>query len=131
MIPDSDQPLQAMVLGTPVVKSHNGACVTENITNVTVKFISAEPFNGGSFDGQYFHLGVDKLRDAHYGVHANYDVDLMHRASTVSSFPVSSVKQSLLTLSGWSTVASGKTTLVLSELLRKSLRNSRKESQRM
>ena len=83
VIPDSDEPLQAMVLGTPVVKSHNGAGVTDNITNVTDKFISAEQFNGGSFDGQYFHLGVDKLLDAYYGAHANYDVDPMHRAGTV------------------------------------------------
>ena len=45
--------------------------------------IKPEQFQGGSFDGQYFHLGVDKLLDSHYGVDAHYDVDPMHRAGTV------------------------------------------------
>ena len=83
VVPDADQPLQAMILGTPVVKLHTGRGVTENITNVTDKFITAAQFRGGSFDGQYFHLGVDKQLDAHYDVNAHYDVDPMHRAGTV------------------------------------------------
>ena len=83
VVPDSDQPLQAMILKTPVVKSHTGKGVTENITHVTDQFITADQFRGGSFDGQYFHLGVHKLLDTHYDVTAQYDVDPMHRAGTV------------------------------------------------
>ena len=83
VVPGADQPLQALILATPVVKSHNSAGVAENITEVTDKFIKGDQFRGGSFDGQYFHLGVPKLLDNHYGVKAQYDVDPMHRAGTV------------------------------------------------
>ena len=83
VVPDSEQALQAFVLGTPVVKSHNGRGVTENITSVTDKYIKGDQFQGGSFDGQYFHLGVNKLLDEHYQVKGHYDIDPMHRAGTV------------------------------------------------
>ena len=82
VVPDAEQPWQAMILGTPVVKLHTGRGVTDNITCVTDKFISAEQFKGGSFDGQYFHLSVHKMLDEHYGVKAHYDVDPMHRPGT-------------------------------------------------
>ena len=82
VVPDSDEPLQAMILKTPVVKSHTGLGVTESITSVTDQFITADQFLGGAFDGQYFHLGVNKLLDGHYRVTAQYDVDPMHRAGT-------------------------------------------------
>ena len=82
VVPDSDQPLQAFILKTPVVKVHTGVGVANNITEVTDMFISADQFKGGSFDGQYFHLGVHKLLDTHYGVTGHYDVDPMHRAGT-------------------------------------------------
>ena len=85
VVPESDQPIQAMILGTPVVSTHNGPGVAENITSVTDKFIVSEQYRGGSFDGQYFHLGVHKLLDSHYGGggHVHHDVDPMHRAGTV------------------------------------------------
>ena len=83
VIGDADQPLQAMVLGSPVVKSHNGRGVTDNITSVTDQFVSGDQYKGGSFDGQYFHLKVDKMLDDHYGVTSHHDVDPMHRAGTV------------------------------------------------
>ena len=82
IVPGSDQPLQALMLGTPVVKSRNGPGVTENITSVTDKFITSSQYRGGSYDGQYFHLGVHTLLDAHYGVKSHHDVDPMHRAGT-------------------------------------------------
>ena len=82
VVPDSEQPLQAVILGTPVVKSHNGRGVTDNITSVTDVYITADQFRGGAFDYQYFHLGVDKLLDEHYNVKAQYDIDPMHRAGT-------------------------------------------------
>ena len=63
-----------------VVKLHTGAGVAENITSVTDMFISADQFQGGSYDGQYFHLCVHLLFDAHYDVKAQHDVDPMHRA---------------------------------------------------
>ena len=83
VVPDSEQPLQAMVLKTPVVKTHSGQGVADNIIGVTDQFISADQYRGGSFDGQYFHLSVPTHLDAHYGVTAKYDVDPMHRAGTV------------------------------------------------
>ena len=83
IVPDSEQPLQAFILGTPVVKKHSGRGVTDNITAVTDEYIDADQFRGGAFDGQYFHLGVHKLLDEHYQVKGHYDVDPMHRAGTV------------------------------------------------
>ena len=83
VVPDAEDPIQAMVLGTPVVKLHTGAGVASSITSVADKFISADQFQGGSFDGQYFHLSVHKLLDEHYGTKSHYDVDPMHRAGTV------------------------------------------------
>ena len=39
---------------------------------MTDQFITAEQFRGGSFDGQYSHLGVPKLFDAHYDTTGHY-----------------------------------------------------------
>ena len=73
VVPDSDEPLQAMILKTPVVKSHTCVGVTESITSVIDQFITADQFLGGAFDCQFFHLGVNKLLDEHFEVKAQYD----------------------------------------------------------
>ena len=82
IVPDSEQPLQGFVLGFPVVKSHTGQGVTENLTAVTDLFIKGDQLMGGSFDGQYFHQSVDKKLDEHYKVKGFYTVDPMHKCGT-------------------------------------------------
>ena len=68
IIPDSDNLLQYMFLGLPVVKLHTGEGVGQGIISVLEEFeISAEKFQGGSFDGQYFHLSVPDVLNIHFG----------------------------------------------------------------
>ena len=63
IVPDADDPLQAFVLGAPVVKFHTGRGVAENITQVPDNYIVGGQLSGGSFDYQYFHIGLDELQE--------------------------------------------------------------------
>ena len=91
IIPDSDDLLQYMFLGLPVVKLHTGEGVGQSIISVLEEFeISAEQFEGGSFDGQYFHLSVPDVLNTHFGTEGkdasvHYDHDPMHKAGMVDT----------------------------------------------
>ena len=91
IIPDSDDLLQYMFLGLPVVKLHTGEGVGQSIISVLEEFeISAEQFQGGSFDGQYFHLSVSDVLNTHFGTEGkdasvHYDHDPMHKAGLVDT----------------------------------------------
>ena len=87
IIPDSDDLLQYMFLGLPVVKLHTGKGVGQSIISVEEFEISAEQFQGGSFDGQYFHLSV---LNTHFGIEGkdasvHHDHDPMHKAGLVDT----------------------------------------------
>ena len=59
VVPGSPELLTNIYLGQPVVKSHDGPGVTTSITAELSKWnISSVQIEGGSFDGQYFHLSV-------------------------------------------------------------------------
>ena len=91
IIPDSDDLLQYMFLGLPVVKLHTGEGVGQSIISVLEEFeISAEQFQGGSFGGQYFHLSVPDVLNTHFGTEekdasVHYDHDPMHKAGLVDT----------------------------------------------
>ena len=91
VIPDADDLLQYMFLGLPVVKSHTGEGVGQSIISVLKEFeISAEQFQGGSFDGQYFHLSVPEVLNTHFGTEGkdasvHYEYDPMHKAGLVDT----------------------------------------------
>ena len=62
VVPDSDTLLHAIYLSHPAIKTHTRKTVTESIISVISEWdISSEKYIGGSFDGQYFNLGVIKL----------------------------------------------------------------------
>ena len=59
IIPESPNLLNVIYLGQPVVKNHDGFGISESInTELNNWEITNEQLEGGSFDGQYFHLGV-------------------------------------------------------------------------
>ena len=80
-----------MFLGLPVLKLHTGEAVGQSIISVLEEFkISAEQFQGGSFDGQYFHLSVPDVLNTHFGTEGkdasvHYDHDPMHKAGLVDT----------------------------------------------
>ena len=59
VIPESSKLLTYIYLGQPVVKSHDGPGVTGSIIDELNSWdIQGDYVEGGSFDGQYFHLSV-------------------------------------------------------------------------
>ena len=65
IIPNSPSLLTHVYLGQPVVKEHNGKGVAKSIADqVQLWNIDSGQIEGGSFDGQYFHLSVpEHLKD--------------------------------------------------------------------
>ena len=56
---ESPKSLTYIYLGQPVVKSHDGPGVTRSIIDELNSWdIQGDQVEGGSFDGQYFHLSV-------------------------------------------------------------------------
>ena len=63
-VPDSDNLIQAIFLEINIVKGHTGQAICQNILETIQRFgLSSENYNGGSYDGQYFHLNVPELLD--------------------------------------------------------------------
>ena len=59
VVPGSEALITNMYLGQPIVKCHTGRGVSESIVEELQKFqIHESQIEGGSFDGQYFHLSV-------------------------------------------------------------------------
>lgn len=65
IVPESPNLLNVIYLGQPVVKNHDGPGISESISNELTDWgIKGTQVEGGSFDGQYFHLSVpDHLRE--------------------------------------------------------------------
>ena len=91
VIPDADDLIQYIYLGSPVVKKHDAKGVGQSIISILKQFeITAEQFQGGSFDGQYFHLSVPKVLNTYFGKNeedesTHYDYDPMHKAGLVDT----------------------------------------------
>ena len=59
VVPESPKLLTYIYLGQPVVKSHDGPGVTRSIIDELNSWdIQVDQVEGGSFDGQYFHLSL-------------------------------------------------------------------------
>ena len=72
VVPDSDTLLHAIYLGHPAIKAHTGKAVAESIISVISEWdISSEQYIGGSFDGQYFNLGVPKYLSEYFTSNTN------------------------------------------------------------
>lgn len=89
VIPDSAQLIQALYLGHPVIKAHNGQAVAESIISCMSEYsITKAQFNGGSFDGQYFNLSVPDYLSSHFSGEDKtyfYDWDPMHKAGLIDN----------------------------------------------
>lgn len=88
IVPDSDELIQALFLGHPVVKTHNGQGVADSIVSCIAEYgITKTQYNGGSFDGQYFKLSVPDYLNKHFSEEEDktyyYDWDPMHKAGLV------------------------------------------------
>ena len=64
-MPHEEELLQVISFGQPIVKGHTGIELARNIKEGMDKFnIKSCQIEGGSFDGQYFHLGVQKALES-------------------------------------------------------------------
>ena len=68
-----------------IVKGHTGQAICQNILETIQRFgLSSENYNGGSYDGQYFHLNVPELLDGALGFKGDkrkhFDWDTLYRA---------------------------------------------------
>ena len=65
VMPHAEELLQVISFGQPIVKGHTGIELARNIKEGMDKFnIKSCQIEGGSFDGQYFHLGVQKALES-------------------------------------------------------------------
>ena len=87
VVPNSTDLIQPIFLDIHVVKGHTGQAIAKSLIDLlNKKDITAEQYQGGSYDGQYHHLSVLELLDGHFGftgtIRKFSDWDLMHIAGT-------------------------------------------------
>ena len=86
---DSDEVLQVIYIGQPVVENHDGNGIAASIKSGLDLFkIHPTQIEGASFDGQYFHLSVPQHLASQYGLNASTFIstwDPMHRAGLVDA----------------------------------------------
>ena len=77
VVPGSESLIINLYLGQPTVKNHTGRGVAESIIEQLQKFsIKASQVEGGSFDGQYFHLSISEhLTELLKKTHIRQDLD--------------------------------------------------------
>lgn len=65
VVSGAEELIQVISFGHPIVKGHKGVELTMNIKEGLDKFnLQSCQIEGGSFDGQYFHLGVEKALES-------------------------------------------------------------------
>ena len=88
VVPNSTDLIQPIFLDIHVVTAgHTGLAIAKSLFDLlNKKDITAEQYQGGSYDGQYHHLSVPELLDGHFGftgANRKYsDWDPMHIAGT-------------------------------------------------
>ena len=91
VMPGADKLLQVISFGQPIVKSHTGFQLAMNMKETMDHLdIKSCQIEGGSFDGQYFHLGVQKALEspAVYDLPPNtvlWAWDALHRSGLVDT----------------------------------------------
>lgn len=88
VIPDSDSLLGCIYMGQPVVKAHDGHNVAVSIADGLKRFdIASDQIEGGSFDGQYFHLSVNSELKELFNLPDTFvcTTDPLHRCGTVDT----------------------------------------------
>ena len=65
VVPGAEELLQVISFGQPIVKGHTGVELAKDIKEGLDNFkLQSCQIEGGSFDGQYFHLGVEKALES-------------------------------------------------------------------
>ena len=80
--PDAEELIQTLYISHPVVKHHTGEDIAEHLYSNLIQFLSADQYQGGSYDGAYFHQSVPKYLGEKYGVedeHIQNDHDWLHK----------------------------------------------------
>ena len=68
VVPNSTDLIQPIFLDIHVVKWHTGQAIAKSLIDLlNKKDITAEQYQGGSYDGQYHHLSVPELLDGYFG----------------------------------------------------------------
>ena len=89
VVPDSESLIQVILLGLPPVKGHHGPDIAANWKEVLdSRKIKAKQLEGGTTDGQYFHLGVPACMENLYelprgAIHWGWD--WMHKCGLVDN----------------------------------------------
>eukprot|EP00794_Sanderia_malayensis_P014467 gene14467-15971_t len=91
VVPGAGELLQVISFGQPIVKGHTGIEIAKNMKEGFDKFnLQSSQIEGGSFDGQYFHLRVEEALESA----ALYDLppknvlwawDAMHKSGLVDT----------------------------------------------
>ena len=69
VVPDTANLVQVALLGHPIVEGHHGVDIADNIKHtLDSRHIVGEQLEGGSTEGQYFHLGVPEAFEKLYGI---------------------------------------------------------------
>ena len=89
VVPGSDNLIQYIFLGSPVVKAHDGISVAKNWKEaMDARLVTADQIAGGSVDGQYFHLRVSSHLEELYGMEEGslqFFWDPMHKSGLVDT----------------------------------------------
>lgn len=65
VVPGAEELLQVISFGQPIVKGHKGIEIAKNIKDGLDTFnLQSSQIEGGSFDGQYFHLRVEEALES-------------------------------------------------------------------
>ena len=66
--PDANDLIQTLYVSHPIVKHHKGQDVADHIHTNLEEYISEEQYQGGSYDGAYFHQSVPKYMAEKFNV---------------------------------------------------------------
>ena len=80
--PDAEELIQTLYISHPLVKHHTGEDIAEHLYSNLIQFLSADQYQGGSYDGAYFHQSVPKYLGEKFGVedeHIQNDHDWLHK----------------------------------------------------
>ena len=73
VFPGAEDLIQTLYIAHSLIKHHKGRDVAENIKTSLDEYISADQYQGGSYDGAYFHQSVPQHLNEMLGVN---DVDV-------------------------------------------------------
>ena len=80
--PDAEELIQTLYISHPLVKHHKGEDIAEHLYENLVNLLSSDQYQGGSYDGAYFHQSVPKYLGEKFDVKdedVQNDHDWLHK----------------------------------------------------